>query len=49
VITATRDGDAEVHTRTTTTMFNGTRLATLTVGERQFRLDLATGRVVRRR
>ena len=48
-ITATRDGDAATHTRTTTTTFNGTRFATLTVGDRTFTLDLATGRVVRRR
>lgn len=48
-ITATRDGDATAHTRTTTTTFNGTRFATLTVGERTFSLDLATGRVVRGR
>jgi hypothetical protein len=48
-VTATRDGDAAVHTRTTTTTFNGTRFATLTVGDRTFTVDLATGRVQRRR
>ena len=48
-VTATREGDGETHTRTTVTTFNGTRFATLTVGERTFTLDLATGRVVRDR
>ena len=48
-IVATREGDGATHTRTTTTTFNGTRFATLTVGERTFTLDLATGRPVRRR
>lgn len=50
-VTATREGDgtSETRTRTATTTFNGTRFATLTVGEREYTLDLATGRAVLRR
>ena len=50
-VTAARDDGTSpaTHVRTATTSFNGTRFATLTVGERTFRLDLATGRVVRDR
>jgi hypothetical protein len=50
-VSVTRDGDAgsAVATRTATLTFNGTRLATLVVGERTFTVDLASGRTVRRR
>jgi hypothetical protein len=50
-VTATRDGDAGTQTasRTATLTFNGTRLATLVIGDRTFTVDLATGRTVRRR
>ena len=50
VVTASRD-DAELaaRTRTATTTFNGTRFATMVVGDRTFSVDLATGRVVRGR
>ena len=44
--TATRHGVPGTQTRVTTTTFNGTRFATLTVGDRHFTLDLATGRIV---
>lgn len=49
VVTATREGEgaAGTRTRTATTTFNGTRFATLVVGERTFTLDLATGRISR--
>jgi hypothetical protein len=50
-VTAVRDGEAgaQTQTRTATLTFNGTRLATLVVGDRTFTVDLATGRTVRRR
>ena len=50
-VTATRDGDAGSQTasRTATLTFNGTRLATLVIGDRTFTVDLGTGRTVRRR
>ena len=50
-VTATREGDERsgTFTRTSVTTFNGTRFATLTIGDRQFTLDLASGRVQRRR
>ena len=49
-VTATREGDEQsgTFTRTSVTTFNGTRFAALTIGDRQFTLDLATGRVQRR-
>jgi hypothetical protein len=49
-VTATRDGAAgsETRTRTTTLTFNGTRFATMVVGDRTFSVDLASGRTVRR-
>ena len=51
VVTATRDGEAGAQTRsrTATLTFNGTRLATMVVGDRTFSVDLATGRTVPRR
>ena len=51
VVTATRDGEAGSESRTSTAVltFNGTRFATLVVGDRTFTVDLADGRTVRRR
>ena len=50
-ITATRDGPAGGGTRSRTTVvtFNGTRFATMVVGDRSFTVDLATGRTAPRR
>jgi hypothetical protein len=50
-VTASRDGDggSTAATRTATLTFNGTRFATLNVGNRTFTVDLASGRTVRRR
>jgi hypothetical protein len=49
VITATLDGEAGAVTREriATVTFNGTRFAQLVIGDRTYRLDLATGRIVR--
>ena len=49
-VSATREGDqgTQSRQRTATTTFNGTRFATLVVGDRTFTIDLATGRIVRR-
>lgn len=50
-VTATRSGEAgsDARTRTTVVTFNGTRYATMVVGDRTFTVDLATGRTERRR
>ncbi len=50
-VSATRDGDqaSQSRQRTATLTFNGTRFATLVVGDRTFTVDLASGRTVRRR
>jgi hypothetical protein len=50
-VTLTRDGDqgAETVTRSAALTFNGTRFATMIVGERTFTVDLSTGQTVRRR
>lgn len=47
VMTVTREGEAgaRTHERTVTVTFNGTRFAELTIGDRHFILDLATGRI----
>jgi hypothetical protein len=49
-VTASRDGATNTPTasRTATLTFNGTRLATMTVGDRTFTVDLASGRTTRR-
>ena len=51
VVTATLEGDQGTasRTRTATLTFNGTRFATMVVGDRTFTVDLATGRTERRR
>jgi hypothetical protein len=48
-VTATRDGEqgSATRTRTATLTFNGTRLATMVVGDRTFTVDLASGRTAR--
>ena len=48
-VTVTRDGatDAGTVSRTATLTFNGTRMATMTVGDRTFTVDLASGRTER--
>jgi len=50
-VSATRDGEgvAGTRTRTATMTFNGTRFATLVVGDRTFTVDLASGRTGPRR
>ena len=50
-VAATREGPAGTgaRSRTTVVTFNGTRFATMTVGDRSFTVDLATGRVGPRR
>ena len=50
-VTATRQGPAgsDTRSRTTVVTFNGTRLATMVVGDRSFTVDLATGRTAPRR
>lgn len=47
-VTAAREGQvgSATHHRTATVTFNGTRFASLAVGDRTFTLDLATGHVV---
>ncbi len=49
-VTAVREGvvGSVSHERMSTTTFNGTRFASMTVGDRTFTLDLATGRAVRK-
>ena len=49
VITATLEGDggSVSRERIATVTFNGTRFADLVIGDRRYRLDLATGRIVR--
>lgn len=49
-ITATLEGDqgTESRSRTAVLTFNGTRFATMVVGDRSFTVDLASGRTVRR-
>ena len=48
-VTASRDGatDTPAASRTATLTFNGTRMATMTVGDRTFTVDLASGRTTR--
>ena len=48
-VTATRDGagEPETRSRTATLTFNGTQMATMTVGDRTFSVDLASGRTLR--
>lgn len=50
-ISATSEGDrgTQSRQRTATLTFNGTRFATLVVGDRTFTVDLATGRTIRPR
>jgi hypothetical protein len=50
VMTATLEGDqgSESRSRTAVLTFNGTRFATMVVGDRTFTVDLATGRTARR-